>query len=574
MTPDADAAGAGKGEEGILERRGVEPVPEHLRTVAWHDLFALLFTFNLSPLVFVLGALAVIVTDLTVWWAAAAMGLGTLIGNLLLVVVARVGVDYGVPGQVAMRATFGVWGARGLTSPYRLIAATYWFAAQALASAYGVVALVRALTGHELRLVPVSIVLGALGAGLAIVGFDALRYFVRIVLPLTVIFTATVVALFVATDDPAFAVSRALESPGRAFTWAGFAAFVTVMWGGQLSLVTNVADFCRYVRSRRHMQIGLITGAPAGSFVAGWVGAYAAVAIESTNPFDAIAGLTGNDALLVILLVALVAQAISVNVTNVYTGGLSLVNAIPRLGRLVSTVVAGAASVALAAFPELIEEAQSWFTHLGNVAAPLTGVIIADYAIIKRCRLDVPGLFDPSGPYRYLAGVNPAALLATGAGVAVFYAVPDGWIKAAWGVGVGLAAYLALALAQARLAPSVGPLEVTANRLSLVAPTAPMSWSVPADAAPTSLAEPAPSTPLAATSADPGTYERDEMPRSDRVVATADHGLGAEESSGSGTGGGIVRMIVGLGLALTVIYGVYRLLKPSHTTTLTGGSPR
>jgi purine-cytosine permease-like protein len=460
MAPDADAAGTEGGGEGILERRGVEPVPEHLRKVAWHDLFALLFTFNLSPLVFVLGALAVIVADLTVWWAAAAMGIGTLIGNLFLVVAARVGVDYGVPGQVAMRATFGLWGARGLTSPYRLVAATYWFAAQALASAYGVVALVRALTGHELSLVPVSLVLGGLGAGLAIVGFDALRYFVRIVLPLTVIFTATVIALFLTTDDPAFAVSRAFESPGRAFTWAGFAGFVTVMWGGQLSLVTNVADICRYVRSRRHMAIGLITGAPAGSFVAGWVGAYAAVAIESADPFSAIAGLTTNDALLVILLVALVAQAISVNVTNVYTGGLSLVNAIPRLGRLMSTVVAGAAAVALSAFPELIEEAQNWFTHLGNVAAPLTGVIIADYAIIKRSRLDVPGLFDPKGPYRYLAGLNPASLLATAAGVAVFYTVSDGWIKAAWGVGVALAAYLALAIVQARIVPSVGPIEL------------------------------------------------------------------------------------------------------------------
>ena len=74
-------------------------------------------------------------------------------------------------------------------------------------------------------------------------------------------------------------------------------------------------------------------------------------------------------------------------------------------------------AVTLSGFPDLIEEAQRWITHLGNFGAPLTGVVLADYLVVKRQRLDVEALFDPQGRYRYLNGVNVAAVLAVAAGV-------------------------------------------------------------------------------------------------------------------------------------------------------------
>ncbi len=54
----------------------------------------------------------------------------------------------------------------------------------------------------------------------------------------------------------------------------------------------------------------------------------------SSNPFVAVAGLTKADAVLVVVLVAIVVQSLAANVMNVYTAGLSLVNSAPRLGPL------------------------------------------------------------------------------------------------------------------------------------------------------------------------------------------------------------------------------------------------
>ena len=65
-----------------------------------------------------------------------------------------------------------------------------------------------------------------------------------------------------------------------------------------------------------------------------FVGGYAAAATGETNPFIAVADLVSSDALLVVLMAAIVVQGLAANIMNVYTAGLSLVNTVPRLGRL------------------------------------------------------------------------------------------------------------------------------------------------------------------------------------------------------------------------------------------------
>jgi purine-cytosine permease-like protein len=333
------------------------------------------------------------------------------------------------------------------------VAATYWFAAQALAAGLGAQAIYEAMTGHHLPLVPLALAFAVVHATLAVLGFDVMRWLLRGVLPVSLAFTGVLVALYLSTDNPRYAVRRVFDSPDQHLTWAGFATYVTVMCGASLTFVTNVADFCRYTPSRRDMRIGLVASALSSAAVTAFVGGYAAAATGATNPFVAVADLTSSNVLLFGLLVAIAVQGLAANITNVYTAGLSLVNSVPRLGRVWATVAAATAAVTLSAFPDFVNHAQRWITHLGNVAAPLTGVILADYLLVKRQRIDVEGLFDPHGPYRYLNGINVAALSAIAAGVGAYYAVPSSWVKVVWGVGVGAAAYLALVAAVRPTAP-------------------------------------------------------------------------------------------------------------------------
>jgi cytosine permease len=428
-----------------VERYGIEPVPADERTVDWRDLFAINFTFFLNPVMMVLGALAVLESGLPLPWVLVATVTGQALAYAALTIVAQPGVDEGLPGQVAMRASFGDLGARTLTSPYRVIASVYWFAAQALTAAFGVQAIMVALADVRPSLVPTALAIAVVQAAIAALGFDVMRWLLRIVLPVSIATAAVLLGLWLVADEPAYAVGHVLESPDQKLTWVGFATVVTVMCGSSLTLVTNIADLTRYTRSRRDMRIGLIASTLAATVTTSLIGAVYAVGGGETNPFVAASRLTSSDAVLTVLLGAIVVQTFAANVTNVYTGGLSLVSSLPSLGRVVATVVVGLVSIVLSGFPALIEEAESWITHLGNVAAPLTGVVLADYLVRQRGRLDVEALFDTAGRYRYLHGVNVEAVLGVAVAVGVYYAVPDGWVKVAWGVGAGAATYLALA---------------------------------------------------------------------------------------------------------------------------------
>jgi cytosine permease len=440
-----------------VEEFGVEPIPAELRTVGWRDLFAINFTFFLNPVMYLLGAFAVVDGHLPLPWAILAMVVGQALAYAALVIVAQPGVDYGLAGQVTMRATLGFWGSRLLSSPYRVVAATYWFAAQALTGALGIQALVEAMTGTHLRLIPIALCLAVFHAVLAVLGFDVMRWVLRVVLPVSLAFTAILIGLFLSTDDPRFAVGRVLDSPDQHLTWVGFATYVTVICGASLTLVGNIADICRYTPTRREMRIGLFASALTATAVTTFVGGYAAAATGETNPFVAVADLTSSTGLLLVLMLAIAVQGIAANITNVYTGGLSLVNSAPVLGRVRATVLVALAAIALSAFPDFVDHAQRWLTHLGNVAAPLTGVVLADYLVRRRGHVDVDALFDPGGRYRFLNGVNVEAVLALAGAVAVYYAVPDAWLKVAWGLGAGAAFYLLLCAAARHPAPEASP---------------------------------------------------------------------------------------------------------------------
>jgi cytosine/uracil/thiamine/allantoin permease len=427
-----------------VERYGVEPVPAGERTVGWHDLFAINFTFFLNPVMMVLGALAVLASGLPLAWALVATITGQALAYIALTLVAQPGVDDGLAGQVAMRGSFGGLGARVLTSPYRVIASVYWFAAQALTAAFGVQAITVALADRRPSLVPTALAIAVVQAAVAALGFDVMRWLLRIVLPISVATAGVLLGVWLVSDDPDYAVGHVLESPEQQLTWVGFATVVTVMCGSSLTLVTNIGDLTRYTRSRRDMRIGLIGSTLAATATTTLIGGVFAVGSGETNPFVAASELTSSDAVLAVLLVAIVVQTFAANVTNIYTGGLSLVSSLPSLGRIGATLVVGLVAIVLSGFPSLIEEAQSWITHLGNVAAPLTGVILADYLVRQRGRLDVEALFDPAGRYRYVRGVNVEAVVAVAVAVAVYYAVPAAWLKVAWGLGAGAATYLAL----------------------------------------------------------------------------------------------------------------------------------
>jgi NCS1 family nucleobase:cation symporter-1 len=59
-----------------------------------------------------------------------------------------------------------------------------------------------------------------------------------------------------------------------------------------------------------------------------------------------------------------------------------------------------------------------WLVAYSSLLGAVGGVLIADYFIVRRARLDLDGLYRSAGPYWYAGGFNPAAMIALVIGIA------------------------------------------------------------------------------------------------------------------------------------------------------------
>ncbi len=115
---------------------------------------------------------------------------------------------------------------------------------------------------------------------------------------------------------------------------------------------------------------------------------------------------------------------------NLYTGGLSLSNLFEKPRRAWNTLLVGVVSVGLSAFPQLLDRLIPFTTALGNLFAPVAGVLLFHYLFIERMRIDVPALFDPRGIYRYWHGVNVTAIVCCFLGGGIYYLLPTSALPA------------------------------------------------------------------------------------------------------------------------------------------------
>ncbi len=355
-----------------VEQFGIEPVPTELKTVRWQDIFFIIFGFALNPGSILVGGLAV-VSGLSFIGAVGAITSGVLLATIAYTIMATVGVDYGLPGQVSTRMVYGVRGAKWVPSFLRTIASTYWFAYQTVAGSLAVVAILDRWTGTPHSLVAVSIAFAVLQAVVAIIGYGSLKHLSRMALPFKIVILSYVILLMATSGLPHFSVSEVLAYPGNPekANWLLFVTWMNVVAAGSLTMVTDSADFCRYTRSRTDMWLGTLIGKVGGGCFAALLGAYGAAATlgKTANVFEIVSGLSSGWFTLLMFLIVIALDNWTINVLNLYI-------------------------------------------------------------FVKRMHIDLVGLFEPNGPYWFWKGVNPVAVVWTGLGfLAYMFVIPVEWIR-------------------------------------------------------------------------------------------------------------------------------------------------
>lgn len=458
-----------------LHNPDLAPTPRDGRRWGWFEIFNVWSNDIQSLFGYTLAASLFLTYGLNGWAVMAAIVLAGLVVMVLVNLSGAPSVRYGTPFPVMARISMGVFGAN-VPALIRAVVAIFWYGVQTYFASTALSLLINSLLGLEggatwLGMTGVdwlSFVLVWLFQILLFWrGIERIRHFLNWAGPFVylVMIALTAVIWVQAGDRLLPAVSTIFEGAGdyAGGPVAAFMAITGTMIAYFAAVVINYGDFSRFVRSEREMKLGNFLGLPINvaffSLIALFVTAGTVVLFGErlTNPTDIIARVDSLP-LTIVAAVTFFAATVGINmVANFVPPAFDLANLMPRvidfrLGGLITAVVAffvGALWVAI-----ISEIGIAGFVNtLGAILAPVYGVMMSDYYLIKRQRVDVAQLYtaDPAGAYHYQGGWNPRAIGAFA--VAAVFSVASVWWPAlsvlegyTWLMGALLGALFYLAI--------------------------------------------------------------------------------------------------------------------------------
>jgi NCS1 family nucleobase:cation symporter-1 len=467
------------GTDDTLWNEDLAPTSAAQRNWAWYH-FAALWVGMVVAVPSWMLASSLIEQGMSAGQAALTVLCGNVVILIPMLLIAHGGARYGVPFAVLARASFGTRGAR-LPAVARALVACGWYGIQTWIGGEALLTLLGILLGTDLKgthLPLLDIGIGQLVAFLVFWGIQL--FFVR--KGLTTIrrletwtapakILACIALVWWALDKaggagPIFHAPSAF-APGGARAgqfWAVFLPSLTAMVGFWGTLALNIPDFTRFARSQRDQMIGQTLGLPPT------MGAIALVSVMTTSATVVIYGhaiwdpvklagtLSGPFVLLGLVVIAI--DTVSCNIAaNLVCSAYDFASLSPsRISYKTGGLITAAIGVFMMPW-KLLATTQgyifTWLTGYGALLGPITGILIADYWLVRRTKVDVGDLYREGGIYAYRGGWNPVALVAFVLGVApnlpgflkacapgAFGFVGNGWTAIytyAWFIGVAIA---------------------------------------------------------------------------------------------------------------------------------------
>ncbi len=423
----------------MFERFGLESVPQHMKQTTWLEYFIIQLAFSVNSGNFLVPALAVLEGGLSFFGAVSATILGAGSAFFFVSLLSLPGVKYGLPAQYVIRTMLGTRFTRFIASPVRAVTSLYWFSVQTIGGTFVLQSLYHLMTGNTLPFVPLALLLAFIMTVLALVGFDAVKKATKWFMPILIIGQFLMLFLFIqkGIQQPLsiFPKEQALSIP--AFFFFASLAFVQYVSG-----VSASADVARYAKSEQHAFWGLFSGNMIGFTMTAVLASFSATLFESSNPFIASSEITSSSFFLLLISLCSVVSMISINLSNAYTGGFSLLNAIPSLGRVKASLLFGVTGITISCFPVLVDEAKIFISLLGALVIPISAVIIINYLFVKKQQISATDLnVLQNGSYHW----NISALVTVIFAFLLYLVLPEGWSPGFFAFFVACGLYFILA---------------------------------------------------------------------------------------------------------------------------------
>ncbi len=368
------------------------------------------------------------------WWQGV---LTVMLANVIVLVPmilnGHPGTKYGIPFPVLVRSSFGTTGAH-IPSIARGLVACGWFGIQCWiggAAIYQVCAAMNWINAAAdtvqigiLGITPLQLLcflaFWTLNFLIVLKGTSGIKWLEALAAPFLLACGLALLAwAFLRVDSPSQLFSQASSFKTSGEFWKVFFPQLTAMVGFWATLSLNIPDFTRYAKSQRSQiagqMLGLHTTMTLFCFI-GIVVTQATVLVFGEAIWDPVAlvGKMGSPLVVVLSMIALTIATLTTNLAaNVVSPANGFTNLAPtrisfRTGGIITCLI-GILMMPWKLYNDLGGYIFTWLIGYSALLGPIAGIMLCDYFIIRRTRLNVEALYDPKGEY---AGVNWRAVVA------------------------------------------------------------------------------------------------------------------------------------------------------------------
>ncbi|MDB2390243.1 NCS1 family nucleobase:cation symporter-1 [Alphaproteobacteria bacterium] len=423
-----------------LYNEDLAPTPIEKKNWGWFEIFNVWANDVQSLFGYTLAASLFLYSGLNGWAVFAALILAGVFIMWLVNLSGKPSVEHGIPYPVFARVSMGVFGAN-FPAMARGLVAMFWYGAQTYAASTAVALLITGVTGNAGEVIFLGMT-GVMWFSFIFVsvfqiylfwqGVDLIKKFLNFAGPAVyaVMITLAIIIWFKAGGGLLSEVGSLFSGGERSGGFEGlsslgaFVAVFSIMVGYFAAVVINFGDFARFVKDEKEMRKGNFWGLVGNivlfSFITliitgGTISIFGEYIAEPT----AMVAKVDNVFLTIVAAFAFFAATVGINmVANFIPPAYDLANLAPskinfKTGGLITAgfgfIIGGlwvSVITQMGLFP--------FVNTLGAILAPVFGIMIVDYYIIKKQQLDVNALFDesPDAAYYYNAGLNHKAMLA------------------------------------------------------------------------------------------------------------------------------------------------------------------
>jgi NCS1 nucleoside transporter family len=385
-----------------FDAHGVDPIPPAARDSSPREQFWIWAGANLAPINWVLGALG-ITLGLSLLETLLVVAVGNVLGCALFGLLNVIGHRTAVNQMVLGRAPFG---RRGAVVPgvVQCLLTMAWVGVNTWVVLDLVLAVLAELGiegGIGLEYLVAAVIM-VVQLGLALYGFYAIRTFEKYTVPLTVLVMAAMTVLALSRADLDWTTSTAATPADKLTAMTQLMTAIGVGWG--ISWLPYSADYSRFVRPEASSR-SVFWAAALGMYLPTvWLaalGACLASAGTGSDPSALVISAFGVMAVPVLLLI--MHGPVATNILNLYSCSLAALSIGITVARWKLTLLAGlVASAVLVVFvraDSFGHAFDSWMVSILVWISPWSAIVAVDYLILRRGRLDIPGLYAADSPY-------------------------------------------------------------------------------------------------------------------------------------------------------------------------------